>query len=227
MLRHRQLTEMEMNEINVLLTEVSLELLGNQFYDIYGQRRDTLRELYTPGIARRADYPGPESCDLIERINEKPIVIDDDEECSETKRTSILDSRIETKPSRPHNHMDELAHVEVTVKPTQKRSQLVSESDRNELTQPSTSSTVETAQPTKQKRKRDRSVVGSGGRNSDDSSQPAILRTNSIKKRRMTMATASGPSDKETMNDTEKSARVDIKAAVNKGAYSSRQFVIY
>lgn len=58
------LTIEEMDEINVLLTEVSLELLGNRFYDIHGQAHDSLRELYLPNIKVKNNYD-PDKSELM------------------------------------------------------------------------------------------------------------------------------------------------------------------
>lgn len=55
-----------MDEINFLLTEVSLELLGNRFYDIHGESKNGLAALYASG-------PMPLSnnlnCDLIKKLD--------------------------------------------------------------------------------------------------------------------------------------------------------------
>lgn len=60
------LTVKEMDEINFLLTEVSLELLGNRFYDIHGENKNGLAALYASG-------PMPLSnnlnCDLIKKLD--------------------------------------------------------------------------------------------------------------------------------------------------------------
>lgn len=64
-----QLSVEEMDDINVLLTEVSLELLGNQFYDIFGQQRETLRELYRGGIEKRPGYSMAPECDLMKQLD--------------------------------------------------------------------------------------------------------------------------------------------------------------
>lgn len=56
-----------MDDINVLLTEVSLELLGNQFYDIHGQVHESLRELYLPNVQVKPNYVQNES-DLMREL---------------------------------------------------------------------------------------------------------------------------------------------------------------
>lgn len=67
-----------MDDINVLLTEVSLELLGNKFYDIHGQAHETLRELYLPNVKVRPNYEA-DQCDLmlnvmkVSKAQEAPI----------------------------------------------------------------------------------------------------------------------------------------------------------
>lgn len=57
----------EMDDINVLLTEVSLELLGNTFYDIHGQAHSTLRELYLPNVEVKPNYD-PYKSELMREI---------------------------------------------------------------------------------------------------------------------------------------------------------------
>lgn len=50
------LTIKQMDDINVQLTEVSLELLGNRFFDIHGQRCLSLGRLCTKNIAKHPNY---------------------------------------------------------------------------------------------------------------------------------------------------------------------------
>lgn len=63
------LDDKHLEEINILLSDVSLELLGNQFYDIFGQKRTTLEELCQPGIKKRANY-NADASDLMVCLND-------------------------------------------------------------------------------------------------------------------------------------------------------------
>lgn len=61
-----ELTDGQIMEINFLLTEVSLELLGNSFYDIHGQKQNGLASLYNV-----CSMPGTNNlhCDLIKELD--------------------------------------------------------------------------------------------------------------------------------------------------------------
>lgn len=63
------LDDKQLEEINILLSDVSLELLGNQFYDIFGQKRTTLEELCQPGIKKRSNY-NADASDLMVCLND-------------------------------------------------------------------------------------------------------------------------------------------------------------
>lgn len=95
----------------MLLTEVSLELLGNQLYDIFGQKRDTLRELYLPGIVRRPGYGSSDNQELLvqlQRPNE-PIGGDSSSARPSTSgsasatSSSGVDAAASSKVAKQHN----------------------------------------------------------------------------------------------------------------------------
>lgn len=56
-----------MDDINVQLTEVSLELLGNKFYDIHGRQCLSLGRLITKNIGKNPNYDENQS-DLMQLL---------------------------------------------------------------------------------------------------------------------------------------------------------------
>lgn len=63
-----ELTTKDMDEVNILLTEVALQMLGNEFFDIFGVQHNTLSELMeTEKQTRPTDYD-VRKCALLTKI---------------------------------------------------------------------------------------------------------------------------------------------------------------
>lgn len=58
-----------MDEINILLSEVALELLGNKFYDIYGMQHDGLGHLLTTEKSAPPEGYDEKTCPLLKNIS--------------------------------------------------------------------------------------------------------------------------------------------------------------
>lgn len=63
------LTLKEMDSINYLLTEVSLELLGNNFFNIFGENVDSINELLTGKENKQDQNYSERACQLLNAIN--------------------------------------------------------------------------------------------------------------------------------------------------------------
>lgn len=96
-----------MDEINVLLTEVSLELLGNQFYDIHGQAHASLRELYLPNVELKIDYE-PDQSDLMRELM-KEVVAEVSSSSKVSPKVVAKEARINKKPSQIHGRRNSYA----------------------------------------------------------------------------------------------------------------------
>lgn len=63
-----ELTTEEMDDINILLSEVAFELLGNKFYDIYGVQHETLQQLMTSEKTTAPEGYIEKTCPLLEAV---------------------------------------------------------------------------------------------------------------------------------------------------------------
>lgn len=57
-----------MDDINILLSEVAFELLGNKFYDIYGVQHETLQQLMTSEKTTAPEGYIEKTCPLLEAV---------------------------------------------------------------------------------------------------------------------------------------------------------------
>lgn len=85
------LTVDQMDVLNFRLTEVSLELLGNMFYDIFGQKCDTLGSLYRSKSGRTDNAFSAES-DLVAALKVKDIFNGYDVPAAESIRNGDCDT---------------------------------------------------------------------------------------------------------------------------------------
>lgn len=64
-----QLTTDEMDQINFLLTEISFQLLGNTFYDIFGQQSPSLSRLVSMKSTRKQPNYVENDCTMIKALD--------------------------------------------------------------------------------------------------------------------------------------------------------------
>lgn len=74
-----ELTLEKMDLINFLLTEVSLELLGNKFYDVYGTEHDSLNHMLSMQSVKQTKNYDERSCQLLNALNMSIFDIREDE----------------------------------------------------------------------------------------------------------------------------------------------------
>lgn len=67
-----RLTIETMDRINFLLTEVSLECLGNKFFDIYGDQTDSLLSLVSAKSLKRKSCENPTNSELFKTLKMDP-----------------------------------------------------------------------------------------------------------------------------------------------------------
>lgn len=78
-----------MDVLNFRLTEISLELLGNQFFDIFGRKCDTLGSLYRSKSGPATDKFAANS-DLVAALKVKDIFSFNDDEPEETHGGDVI-----------------------------------------------------------------------------------------------------------------------------------------
>lgn len=102
----------QMDDINVLLTEVALGLLGNQFYDIYGKNQQSFVPLLSKNLTQQQNWSF-ENCDLVKslEINEnvpsnqsKPISENIIHQTKQTKKIRRLSGSHEIKIAENNRH---------------------------------------------------------------------------------------------------------------------------
>lgn len=87
------LTIDKMDRINFLITEVSLECLGNKFFDIYGNQNQSLLSLVSFNTLKRSRTDSDSESDLWTALmNEKKPIIE--------KRTRAIENKTKTEPKR-------------------------------------------------------------------------------------------------------------------------------
>lgn len=74
-----ELTPEKMDLINFLLTEVSLELLGNKFYDVYGTEHDSLNHMLSMQSVKQTKNYDEKSCQLLNALKMSIFDIREDE----------------------------------------------------------------------------------------------------------------------------------------------------
>lgn len=100
-----------MDKINIMLSEVALELLGNKFYDIYGNQHESLNAiLTTDALAVRSKDYNERSCKLLNDLsvsifdvhNSKSIIPNQSEPIRKRRAsaTEILDKTLPPKKER-------------------------------------------------------------------------------------------------------------------------------
>lgn len=77
-----------MDVLNFRLTEVSLELLGNNFYDIFGRKCDTLGSLYRSKSGQTTNQSAANS-DLVAALKVEDVFSGYDEPAEETHGSSM------------------------------------------------------------------------------------------------------------------------------------------
>lgn len=79
----------KMDTVNFLLTEVSLELLGNTFYDVYGDKTNSLNYLVSRKSAKKKENYTERSSELLNALNFSIFDV-----CADVNVTNSADSNL-------------------------------------------------------------------------------------------------------------------------------------